>query len=752
MKTESDRINELKKQQELIESLRQEARERRRADLVPRELLDQVFQSTSWRLTWPLRWISERFRHFKAGLESPTNSQGASEQAPLTQEAPGSTEALEALAALQAFLTSDARLVLPTSDEPELSIILVLFNRAELTFPCLRALNENGQHSFEVILVDNASTDLTQLLLERTRGAHIIRNQTNTHFLLAVNQAAQKARGRSLLILNNDTEVLPGSIASALETLEGSSDIGAVGGKIILMDGTLQEAGSIVWRDGSCLGYGRGDNPSEPVYMFRRDVDYCSGAFLLTRKDLFDKLGGLDEAYKPAYYEETDYCLRLREEGLRTVYDPNAVVLHHEFASSVSTQEAIDLQASHRQILVDHHRDSLQTHYPPSETNTLKARFAGSGRPRTLFIDDRVPHPTLGAGFPRARRILLGLLERNHLVTFYPMAVLHEEWPQVYRSLPREIEVILGQGPELLEDFLGSRRDYYDTLMVSRPHNMKFLNPLIQRYPEWFRQTSIIYDAEALFTLRETGLRRLRGDEITEGEQHQLIGEEVALSRLADRVVSVSELEGKAFTDHGVKKVFVLGHSIEDAETLNSFQDRSGFLFVGAIHEEESPNGDSVLWFAEHILPRIQSALDSEVAFTSAGLNNSSRIRQLGSDRIRITGSLDDLTDLYNRHRVFVAPTRFAAGVPLKIYEAAGRGIPVVATSLLAKQLGWRDGEHLIVADDAEAFASRCVELHTNLDLWETIRKGALERVQRDCSTESFESQLHAILDLKKEE
>ena len=120
--------------------------------------------------------------------------------------------------------------------------------------------------------------------------------------------------GAALLLLNNDAQLLPGRRRGGTgEPSRGDPSIGAVGGRVILSDGTLQEAGSIVWNDGTCLGYGRGRSPNDPEFMFRRDVDYCSGAFLLTPTALFRRLGGFDERYAPAYYEETDYCVRLVE-------------------------------------------------------------------------------------------------------------------------------------------------------------------------------------------------------------------------------------------------------------------------------------------------------------------------------------------------------------------------------------------------------------------------------------------------------
>src|SRR6185369_11196983 len=192
---------------------------------------------------------------------------------------------------LRGFLTSGAILEFPRKDQPVISVILVLFNRAELTLACLRSLAENHGVDIEIILIDNNSQDETPQLLDRLSGVRVIRNAENRNFLLAVNQAAKEARGDYILILNNDTQVLPGTLRSALDTIRSAPDIGAVGGRLVLLDGTLQEAGSIIWRDGSCLGYGRGDNPFAPMYMFRRDVDYCSGAFLVTPRRIWEKLG-----------------------------------------------------------------------------------------------------------------------------------------------------------------------------------------------------------------------------------------------------------------------------------------------------------------------------------------------------------------------------------------------------------------------------------------------------------------------------
>src|SRR5262249_17327914 len=136
---------------------------------------------------------------------------------------------------LESFLASDYRLELPNSEHPDVSIIIVLYNRAELTFACLRSIIECNSEKIEVVIVDNASSDDTSRLLDRIDGARIIRNGTNLNFLLAVNQAARTCQGDSLLLLNSDAQLLPGTLRSAHRTLTSSPDIGAVGGKIVLL-------------------------------------------------------------------------------------------------------------------------------------------------------------------------------------------------------------------------------------------------------------------------------------------------------------------------------------------------------------------------------------------------------------------------------------------------------------------------------------------------------------------------------------
>ena len=659
-----------------------------------------------------------------------------------------STLTLTSVFALESFLASGSVVEFPQHEAPETSIILVLYNRAELTLQCLQSILRNYTGRYQVIIVNNASTDETGALLKRVRGARIIENETNVHYLRACNQAARLARGEYVLLLNNDAQMLNDGIASAVETLNSAEDIGAVGGRVVLPDGTLQEAGSIIWRDGSCAGYGRGDSPFAPAYLFRRDVDYCSGVFLLTRRDLFLEGGGFDEAFAPAYYEETDYCVRLWKRGKRVVYDPRVAVMHYEFASSTSQAGALDLQTRHRKVFAEKHRDWLHARQPPSPEGVLNARsHRRPGQKRILYLDDRVPHAHLGSGFPRSNRIITELVRMGHLLTCYPLTSPHEEMAGVYRDIPPEVEVVPSRGLVELGEFLAERTGYYDIVYVSRPHNMTALKSVLARNPQLLAGARVVYDAEAIFSLREVERLRVKGKPLSEREREERVFGEVHLAQNCHAVISVSERERLEFARHGFSNVHMLGHTVDVRPTPRSFDERRDILFVGAIHEPDSPNADSVAWFSKKVLPLIQKSLGKDVKLLVAGHASDDFFAGLNNGRVKVLGHVPDLTELYDSARLFVAPTRFAAGLPYKVHEAASHGLPVVATTLIGGHLGWAHGEELLVADHAKGFAAACATLYRDRQLWERLRKNALGRVEKDCSPELFSARLKLIVE-----
>jgi GT2 family glycosyltransferase/glycosyltransferase involved in cell wall biosynthesis len=694
----------------------------------------------------PKRWLVD-LRHLRAVMTEDVGPAPAATAVPSSDES-GRLRNLyidSCRTALEAFLAGGDELHFASHRNPTISVLVVVYNQAELTLRCLQALHEHATMPIEVVIVDNGSTDHTSVLLSRVPGAHIIRPGRNLGFLRACNLAAGAARGEHLLFLNNDTEVHPESLTAALDVAERSSSVGAVGGRLILPDGRLQEAGSIIWNDGSCLGYGRGDSPSAAPYAFVRDVDYCSAAFLLTPRQLFLELGGFDERYQPAYYEDADYCVRVWKAGKRVVYTPRARVTHVEFASSGSASAAVAMQLERQAIFVDAHREWLAGQLFPSTGAVIAARHRHSTGQRILVVDDGVPRRTIGFGYPRATSLLSALVELGHFVTLLPVSEVGDSWDRVYESIPREIEVVGGKGPQRVRELFRDRDGYYDVVLVSRSHNMALLREMLGPPDRWMRNTRVVYDAEAITAAREVMRRRLLGEKISESYAQRLVAAELALARDVDAVLAVSEDERRQFEELASGRVHVVSHLIEPEPTTREFRERTGFLFVGSFHES-SPNADAVVWFTTQVIPLLRERLAEDVSFTIVGQDPPDEVLRLRSECISVLGSVPDLRPLYDRARVFVAPTRFAAGIPFKVGHAAAHGLPVVCTSLLASQLGWRDSEELLVADSPASFAAACEAIYRDESVWARVRAGALARVGSDYAPSVFSSALSAVL------
>lgn len=651
----------------------------------------------------------------------------------------------EAEAELQKFLSAGDRLHIPVSETPKVSILLVLYNQAALTFRCLQSLTVESLVPIEVIIIDNGSQDTTGEMMKQVTGVNYRLNAENLGFLMAVNQGADLACGDHLLLLNNDAALLPGSLANAVSRLEKNERYGAVGGKIILADGSLQEAGSIIWRDGSCLGYGRGRCPDEPEFQFLRIVDYCSGAFLLIRRHLFESLGRLDEDYSPAYYEESDFCLRLAETGFQVVYDPNVEILHYEFGSSASVEDAITLIRRNREKLREKHKDTLERKNNYSPLGILRARDLTPYKGRVLYIDDRVPHESLGAGFPRCRAIVHALVELGLFVTFYPLMFPTGRWGDTYKTLPHQVEVMLDYGMERLCSFLGERAGYYDYVMVSRPHNMEAIRYLYKQHPGLFKGMQVIYDAEAIFTLREARRHEVLGQFFSPRAFRKKLDNELKLADIAQHIIAVSPAEAAHFERAGYNHIHVIAHALTPTPTPAPFEKRQGLIFVGSLDYDNSPNVDSLVWFMKAVMPEIEKQRQSSIPLTAVGRAGSCQILDLKSENFILTGPVESLQPLFNSARVFVAPTRFTAGVPLKAYNAAAHGVPMVTTELIAEQLGWQNREDLLWADDPAGFAASVIELYENQELWQRLRENALEKIAQQCSDELFTTELGNI-------
>ena len=668
---------------------------------------------------------------------------------------------------------------------PDLSVVLVLHNQFALTMQALGSLRSNYAGAIELILVDSGSTDETVLIERHVAGTNRLRFEDNLGFLRGCNVGLQFATADFVLLMNNDVELAPGAVNAALQRLRSQQRTGAVGGKIVRSHGLLQEAGCTVWNDGSASGYLRDVSPLAPEVNFVRPVDYCSAAFLMVRGELLRDLEGFDDSFAPAYYEDADLCLRIAQAGYDVVYDPSIIVLHHEYGSAEGT-DAVERQiALNRAIFVAKHAAYLQGQPLKDLRNQVVSRFARTETSRRiLFIDDTVPLRTIGSGFVRSNDLIQVMASLGYRVTVFPLKANRQDIAGVYRDMPESVEVMYDRDIADLADFLTERDGYFDYLWISRTHNLDRIRHLLDTALRPATPTPIVLDTEAIASLRDIARAALTGEApasaveavrqadpaatvtpieptaavtpadaaaaVIPADAAAAVTKEFAHAGLCQTVVAVSDEEAGILRGIGLNNVAVIGHMRRLNPTPRPFAERSGMLFVGAIHQQASPNLDSLEWFVDAVLPSIERVLGwrtrlTVVGYTAPGISLAAFAKH---PRVTLAGTIVDLTRVYDQHRVFIAPTRFAAGLPYKVYEAASFGLPVVATELLRRQMGWENGQDMLCAgiDDPEQMARQVLALYQDATLWQRIRANALDRLGRENSPEGYAEAIQRVL------
>lgn len=674
------------------------------------------------------------------------------ERAPDLSEATGKTLfALRARNQIALFARDKLDFSL-NGQEPLISVIMVVYNQFELTLQALSSLRQNFAGPVELILVDNASTDDTMRITSYVQGALVLRNQQNLGFVLACNQAFAQVRAPYLLLLNNDIELGYSAIANALARITGDPQIASVGGKILRSHGRLQEAGSIIWQDGTTTGYLRDEPALLPEANFVRDVDYCSGVFLLCRSDLVRDLGGFDADYAPAYYEEVDLSVRFLRAGYRNVYDPSVMIYHLEFGSARNAQDSLALMRQNRALFRSKQAEFLAAQPALAKGAqpgaSVRARRRGDAGRRLLFIEDTVPVRRLGSGFVRANDVLHAIVAAGWHVSVLPVNGTRLDVMSLLGDAPETAEILYDRTILTLPQLLAERADYYDMIWISRTHNLDRTLPIFRAAGIDPAITPFILDTEAIEAARSAEHAAIRGDDF---DFKAALSAEFTNAPHCRAVTAVNQAEADLLSAHGIAPVSVLGTIGPLRPTLRRFDQRAGLLFVASMHQSDSPNLDALRWYATAIMPALvklmgaQTPTLSVVGYRAPELDLS---EFSALPHIELLGPIDDLQPLYDAHRLVVAPTRFAAGTPYKIYEAAGFGVPCVVTDLLARQLGWQHDVELMSAPvgDAGTFAARIAFLYQSGPAWSAVRKDALARLETENNAKLFEETVRRVL------
>jgi len=609
------------------------------------------------------------------------------------------------------------------SDHPKVSVIIPVYNQLNYTIDCIYSIIINsGFDDFEIIIANDNSTEDQSILNKYFTNLSILTNTTNLGFLKNCNNAALQAKGDYLVFLNNDTYVLKNWLSELLDVFRRFDNVGIAGSKLVYPDGHLQEAGGIIWQDGSAWNYGNGGDPSSYEYNYVRETDYVSGASLMISKKLWLEIGGFDELYAPAYCEDSDLCMKVRAKGYKVFYEPCSIVIHYEGAThgknvnkGVKQHQVVNMQLLAEKWKYEFIKKS------PNGVNLFYERDRSSGKKHIMVVDHYLPQIDKDAGSRTISNFLQALLDLGYVVHFLGENQNMEKHYQEYYQ-QKGIEVLYGHEFDFFnqswQTYLKEHLNDIDAFLLSRS---SACTPVLMFLKNNNYAGKIIYYGHDLGYLRQEKEAKLNNDKNIMRQAMQIKAAEDYMYQNADYALVISKEETEYLKKYITTPLkYVPPYYFEIKPETIPFDKKQGLLFVGGFNHP--PNQDAIRWFLDEIYGPIH---EQGIKLTIVGSKMPDFIYEYKGQftllDIMPDASDEELNDLYARIRIAIVPLRFGAGVKGKVIEAMSKGVPVVGTTVAFE--GMPKGEDYIYegTDTSQEFVDRILQVYHEPELWQQL-------------------------------
>ncbi len=620
---------------------------------------------------------------------------------------------------------------LPEVSEPKVSIIVPAYNKFALTYRCIASIAlAYNKTSFEVILADDCSTDDTANAENIIENLVISRNEENLRFLKSCNKASKLARGKYIVFLNNDTEVTSGWLDELIYQHEKDNSIALTGSKLVNEDGTLQEAGGIVWGNGEPWNAGRNDNPDAPEWNYVRDVDYLTGAAMCVVRSVWEQVEGFSEEFAPCYYEDADLAFKVRKEGFRTVYVPHSVVIHFE-GKSHGTDISTGLK-KYQKVNESTFRQkwfSAFKHKRKPSLESLPLEKDNGVDQRVLVIDYTVPMPNNDAGSYAAVKEIELMQSLGFKVTFVPDNLAY--MGKFTKNLQRMgVEVLAAPFYTSLFDVIERRIEEMDAVYITR---YTVAEKYIDRIKDYGKP--VVFNNADLHFLRE--LRAALRTNDAEATEAALVTQERELDvcKKADAILTYNATEHAVIQSHTLQphNMHITPWVLESKEPGPDFSSRTGIAFLGGFNHV--PNVESVEYLVHEIMPKLLVERPDIVLYVY-GSRMPDSFKEMECENVKMVGFAESLDDVFHNHRVFVAPLLSGAGIKGKVLESMAYGLPSVLTEVAAEGTGLASGISTQIAEKPDEWCEAIQSLYDNEDKWVTYSKNAMALVKERYSFE----------------
>ncbi|MCG2784198.1 MAG: glycosyltransferase [Anaerolineae bacterium] len=607
------------------------------------------------------------------------------------------------------------KIIYPRFNTSSIAIIVNIGENYQNNYICLQSIWLHTKKTYKIFAITN---NIKNSSVSNTENIVVIENPNNVTNLLEHYQLIRGGITSSeyVLFLDSNCIVTDKYFESMVSILSHEKKCVAVSGKIVdIYNETLLYAGSDISPNGIIRIRGFGQPADKPEYSYVSAIDMPAEECMLMRKNDLDKLCDEDTS------GQNSITSILRKNDCKILFQPNAIIKHQD-PEKFKNFDSYKISTDHT-IKKFNKKDQIRS-------------------TKILVLDDLIPAIRYGSGFPRLYEMLSCLSELGYSVTFFPVGNPVKVQPETSKLQEKGIEVFWGQYANS-KSFISERQNQYDIVLISRPQVFeKLYAPVKENFPN----SAIIYDAEALFYTREQSKEKVISN-IASKNTENLAKQEMRLLEQADMVISVSSIEKEAMLQQSSQKnIEVWGHIQDIKENRIPFNQRHGILFLGSFFAGQgSPNEDAALYFAKDVFPKILEKLDCKLYIV--GANPTKAVKQLVSNKIEVTGYVENLEDYFYKCRVNVVPTRFAAGIPLKLLQVMSYGIPTVVSELIASQLVLSNHKEVLIAKNAMAFAEKTLLLYSNETLWTTISQNSFKFVLDNFSKSSMMKKLETIIE-----
>jgi GT2 family glycosyltransferase len=602
------------------------------------------------------------------------------------------------------FILLNMKIRFYDSSEPKFSIIIVSWNTPALLLAQLKNFSRQKDGIFEIVIVDNGSSKLTQMLLNRISGINIKLNSSNLGYPKGVNQGLKLTKAPIVILLNSDAIPL-GNWTDALLKDFSDPKIKILGAKIIDSNFRIQESGNLLWNDGVCQRIGI--NYSIDNFRVNRlgITDFCSACFLAIDKTVLTDESIFDESFSPAYYEDVDFALNMKNKGFDTYYDPSITVFHLENASSDANfaQEQININWKK---FVAKNIDLLHNLGVRTQDIDLNEEIVTTQRMKNqiLLIDSLFPSEINGQGAPRQKEIVNVLSnDRNYVDVLFRQGqyeIISDSFP----ILPTGILEISGPlNDEFLKLAIESKYKSKNIFWISRLENLLWTkeNGFLEKFLD---QGEVIFDFEAV-------------------RVEDLKPDIISILKSVNQILVVNEI------DRNILKTYAITSTIVGFEPRDFFKQEvtekiEEIVFVGNLENIESDNFQSLLAFRQSLSDHSKHAeheiLQNLAVYGKCTQESRKELEKIG---FNLKGTKISMNDILLNAKIFIAPSLNPRGLPLKLKTARLYNIPCVITEVLARQLDWKNNIDAFIASNEYDFIEIILKLLKNDDFRITFAK-----------------------------